>query len=107
MPVTPLARRINKLADEVEKFNNVPWELGQMANVLLEQAKSAAPEDAVLATIQALTPTPDNQFVYKLYGSTITAMLRQAAESVPETPPAMPVASQGGTIMGDIANKQW
>jgi hypothetical protein len=78
-----------------------------LTNVLLEQAKAAAPEDAVLAVIQQLTPTPDNHFVYRLDGATVAAMLRQAAESVPETPPAMPVASQGGTIMGDIANKQW
>lgn len=107
MPITPLARRINKLADEVEKHPDIPWELGQLGNVLLEQAKSAAPEDAVLAVIQQLTPTPDNRFVYRLDGPTVATMLRQAAESVPEMPPAMPVASQGNSIMGDIANKQW
>jgi hypothetical protein len=107
MPVTPLARRINKLADEVEKHADIPWELGQLSNVLLEQAKAAAPDDAVLAVIQQLTPTSDNRYVQKLDGPTVAAILRQAAESVPDTPPEMPVVSQGGTIMGDIANMQW
>jgi hypothetical protein len=105
----PLAQRLNKLANDIEKLGagTVPWELGKVANALIEQARKEAPDDPVLAQIDLLRPTPDERAVNALTAGAVTALLRQAADAVPKQPPPMPQVSQGRTIMGNMADRQF
>lgn len=56
MTIISLPTRLNKLADEAEKFGDgVDWPVGEIANTLLKQAKTES-DDPVLANIQLLEP---------------------------------------------------
>jgi hypothetical protein len=105
--ITPLAPRILKLADSVEKLGKgrVPWALGKVANALIEQAKQQAPDDPVLAQIDLFQSSPAES-IYGLQADAVSAILRQVAEALPQQAPATPVVEQGGTIMGGIASEQ-
>jgi hypothetical protein len=103
----PLPTRLNKLADEAAKFKDlVDWPVGEIANTLLEQAKQES-DDPVLASIQLLEPTSMSGKVAGHTGLSLALVLRQAADCLPE-PKAEPVLDRaGGTITGDLANKQF
>jgi hypothetical protein len=106
--ITSLAKRIGTLADNVEKINDrhVAWEVGKVANALIEQAKQKAPNDAVLAQVEPFVKEPSSENILRLSPPEVGAILRQVAEAIPPAPMAMPSAV-GRTIMGDIATRQW
>jgi hypothetical protein len=106
--ITPLAPRILRLADGIEKLGKgrVPWALGKVANALIEQAKKQAPDDPVLAQIDLFEASPAES-IYGLQADAVSAILRQVAEALPQQAPAMPAAEQGGTIMRGIATEQF
>jgi hypothetical protein len=107
MTVIPLPTRLNKLADEAANFKDlVDWPVGKIANRLLEQAKQQS-DDPVLASIHPLEPTSTSGKVAGHTGLSLALVLRQAADCLPE-PKAEPVLDRaGGTITGDLANKQF
>jgi hypothetical protein len=107
--ITPLAKRIGKLADAVEKIKErqVAWEVGTVANALLEQAKQEAPNDPVISKVEPFAKDPNAETILRLSPPEVAAILRQVAEGIPRTPMSMPRVQQGNSIMGDIANKQW
>jgi hypothetical protein len=106
--ITPLAKRIGKLADDVEKINGrqVGWELGRVANALIEQAKQQVPNDPVLKEVEPFAQEPNAENILRLSPPEVAAILRQVAEAIP--PPPMPLPAAGGrTIMGDIATRRF
>jgi hypothetical protein len=106
--ITPLAKRIGKLADDVEKINDrqVAWEVDKVANALIEQAKQKAPNDPVLGQVEPFAKESSAENILRLSPPEVGAILRQVAEAIPPAPMAMPSAG-GRTIMGDIATRQW
>jgi hypothetical protein len=106
--ITPLAPRILKLADGIERLGKgrVPWALGKVANALIEQAKRQAPDDPVLAQIDLFEASPAES-IYGLQADAVSAILRQVAEALPQQAPAVPVVQERRTIMGGIAREQF
>jgi hypothetical protein len=107
--ISPLAKRIGKLADDVEKIKErqVAWEVGKVANALIEQAKQQAPNDPVLNEVEPFVKEENNENIVRLSPPEVAAILRQVAEAIPPAPMAMPMAVRGRTVMGDIATRQW
>lgn len=107
MSSTPLARRLTKLADDIDKLNgNVEWQLGKIGNALIEEAKQQMPNDSVLAQVDLFTESQQGN-INGLLPQAVSAVLRQVAEALPPTPAAMPVADSGGPITQGIADMQW
>jgi hypothetical protein len=90
--ITPLAKRIGKLADDVEKISDghVAWEIGKVANALIEEAKQKAPNDPVLSQVEPFTEDPNGRNILRLSPPEVGAILRQVAEAIPPAPMAMP-----------------
>ncbi len=107
--INELAKRIGKLADDVEKIDGrqVGWELGRVANALIEQAKQKAPNDAVLREVEPFAKEPNAENIIRLTPPEVAAILRQVAEAIPNPPMPLPRVAQREPIMGDIATRQW
>jgi hypothetical protein len=91
--ITPLAKRIGRLADDVEKINDghVAWAIGKVANSLIEEAKQKAPNDPVLSQVEPFTEDPNSKNILHLSPPEVGAILRQVAEGVPPATMAMPM----------------
>lgn len=94
--ITPLAKRIGQLADDVEKINGreVAWEVGKIANALIEQAKQKAPNDPVLGQVGSFAKAPSSETILRLTPQEVGAILRQVAEAIPPNPVALPMAAR-------------
>lgn len=54
-----IAARLKSLHESIVRFDAgepCPWELGELFNVLLDEAKKAAPDDPIVAAIKPATP---------------------------------------------------
>jgi hypothetical protein len=77
------------------------WRVGEMANVLLNQAREAAPDSPVIKAIEDFKPSHDKSFVDEARVGTVRATLRQVAEALPAEPAPMPRGgppSSGGVM---------
>lgn len=60
------ASRLRVLHESVVRFDAsapCPWELGEIFNALLDDAKTEAPDDPIVAVIEPATPGPSNVYV--------------------------------------------
>jgi hypothetical protein len=107
MPKSKLAKRIEQLADDVARIDKrAEWQVGVLANVLIEEAKEKAPNDKLIAAVEPFRPNGDKSYVHGPSPAAMCAVLRQVAAALPEDPMPMPVAA-GGTITGDLAHRQF
>lgn len=107
MPKSQLAMRIEQLANDTDKIKTrAEWQVGVLANVLIEEAKEKAPDDKLIAAVELFRPNGDNSYVHGPTPEGMSAILRQVAAALPQDPMPMPVAS-GGTITGDLATRQF
>jgi hypothetical protein len=77
--------QLESLADSLSKFDAgavVEWQVGKIANVLIEQAKSEEPDSAVLQAIDAFEEG-GNGYIDHLHAGAIRTILKQAAEALP------------------------
>ncbi|HTX31726.1 MAG TPA: hypothetical protein VMD09_10080 [Solirubrobacteraceae bacterium] len=70
--------------------NDLPqWRIGQMANVLIAQARDAAADSPVIKAVEDFQPRSDHEFVDGARMGTLRATLRQVAEALPPDPPVL------------------
>jgi hypothetical protein len=58
--------RLKALHESLVRFDAekpCPWDLGEVFNALLDQAKQAAPDDPIVSMIQPAKPGPKNIYV--------------------------------------------
>jgi hypothetical protein len=107
MPKSQLAKRIEQLADDIDKIKTrAEWQVGVLANVLIEEAKEKAPNDKLIAAVELFRPNGDKSYVHGPTPEGMSAMLRQVAAALPEDPMPMDRAG-GGAITGDLATRQF
>jgi hypothetical protein len=61
-----IAVRLKALHESLIRFDAekpCPWELGEIFNTLLEQAKQAAPDDPIVSVMQPAQPGPNEVYV--------------------------------------------
>jgi hypothetical protein len=84
--MSQLKQQIFALDESLSGFKSADlaeWRVGEMANVLLAQARDNAPDDPVIKSIPDF-PRSDKMFVADAKIGTIRATLRQAAEALPD-----------------------
>lgn len=63
--------RLKALHESLLRFDAekpCPWELGEIFNTLLEQAKQAAPDDPIVSMMQPAKPGPKDVYVREASG---------------------------------------
>jgi hypothetical protein len=96
---------LDKSLDGFKADDLAEWRVGEMANVLLAQARDEAPDSPVINAIKDFTPSSDKRWVNRAKVGTIRATLRQVAEALPNGSGQARLRPEepGGGIM----NQQW
>ena len=84
--MSQLKDQIDGLIDSLGEFKPeslVEWRVGQIANVLIEQAQKAAPESAVLQVIEPFEPRDDKSYIATEHAGAVRAIMRQVVEALP------------------------
>jgi hypothetical protein len=85
-----LHHQITELERSLADFKpdqKVDWQVGLMANAMIEQAKQQVQGNAVIDSIEPFRPGPNEVYIGNATAGTVRAVLRQLASSVPGEAP--------------------
>jgi hypothetical protein len=88
--LSQLQRQIIELAESVGKMkpdSPVQWQVGKIANVLIEESQKKAPDSPVLKVIEPFRAR--GRFIADETAGSVRAIMRQVAEALPSEGPAI------------------
>jgi hypothetical protein len=85
-----LSHRLISLSNNLSSMDSkspVEWQIGQMFNALLEEAKQQVGDDPVVKTMEPLKPSSNRNFVAGLHVGTLNTMVDQLDTALPSEGP--------------------
>jgi len=77
---------LESLAESLSKFqpnHRVEWQVGKIANALIEEAKQEEPNSAALKAIEPFKAGPNDRYIKDIQAAGARTIISQAAEALP------------------------